>query len=388
MNIAFLGLGAIGRPMAARIAGSRPHPHRLESYRVARRRLRRRSTALVTQLTPADAARDADVVITCLPTSHDVASAARRPRRSARRPAGTARRSSTARPAIRRRRARFATGSRARRRLPRRAGERRRDRRGEGHAHRDGRRRRGGARAACARCSRPSAKKIVHCGDVGAGDAVKAVNQAFLAIHIWRPPKDSRRSSKAGVDPKVALDVINASSGRSNASMNLIPERVLTRAFPRTFRLALLEKDIGIAAEVGARQPRAGTGHAAHRRSVSRRAQRARRSGRSRGDREDGRAMGRSGDRMTTIDRDRDRRTVASTSTTIRAQFPALERTHNGLPVAYFDGPGGTQVPRVGRRRDGRLPLPSQRQHALALPDERGDRRADRAARARRSPIS
>ena len=32
--------------------------------------------------------------------------------------------------------------------------------------------------------------------------------------------------------------------------MNLIPERVLTRAFPRTFRLALLEKDIGIAAEL------------------------------------------------------------------------------------------------------------------------------------------
>lgn len=29
----------------------------------------------------------------------------------------------------------------------------------------------------------------------------------------------------------------------------------------------------------------------------------------------------------------------------IRAQFPALKRTHNGLPVAYFDGPGGTQVP-------------------------------------------
>jgi 3-hydroxyisobutyrate dehydrogenase len=55
---------------------------------------------------------------------------------------------------------------------------------------------------------------------------------------------------KQGVDPKVALDVINASSGRSNSSMNLIPERVLTRAFPRTFRLALLEKDIGIAAEL------------------------------------------------------------------------------------------------------------------------------------------
>jgi cysteine desulfurase family protein (TIGR01976 family) len=29
----------------------------------------------------------------------------------------------------------------------------------------------------------------------------------------------------------------------------------------------------------------------------------------------------------------------------VRAQFPALQRNHNGFPVAYFDGPGGTQVP-------------------------------------------
>src|SRR5215510_13935023 len=31
----------------------------------------------------------------------------------------------------------------------------------------------------------------------------------------------------------------------------------------------------------------------------------------------------------------------------IRGQFPALEREHNGYPVAYFDAPGGTQTPRV-----------------------------------------
>src|SRR5262245_48293505 len=30
----------------------------------------------------------------------------------------------------------------------------------------------------------------------------------------------------------------------------------------------------------------------------------------------------------------------------IRERFPALARRHNGAPVAYFDGPGGTQVPR------------------------------------------
>lgn len=31
----------------------------------------------------------------------------------------------------------------------------------------------------------------------------------------------------------------------------------------------------------------------------------------------------------------------------IRQHFPALQRIHNGYPVAYFDGPGGTQVPRM-----------------------------------------
>ena len=35
----------------------------------------------------------------------------------------------------------------------------------------------------------------------------------------------------------------------------------------------------------------------------------------------------------------------ASSVADIRSQFPALQRLQNGLPVAYFDGPGGTQVP-------------------------------------------
>ncbi len=102
-------------------------------------------------------------------------------------------------------------------------------------------------------------KKIVHAGPVGSGDALKAVNNALLAVHILSTAEDLAVLVKAGVDPKVALEVINASSGRSNSSENLIPQRVLTRAFPRTFRLALLEKDIGIAAvlaeDLNARTP-------------------------------------------------------------------------------------------------------------------------------------
>jgi len=91
-------------------------------------------------------------------------------------------------------------------------------------------------------------EKIVLAGPVGSGHALKAVNNALLAVHIWSTAEGMVMLEKLGVDPALALDVINASSGRSNTSMNLFPERVLTRAFPRTFRLALLDKDIHIAA--------------------------------------------------------------------------------------------------------------------------------------------
>jgi cysteine desulfurase family protein (TIGR01976 family) len=45
--------------------------------------------------------------------------------------------------------------------------------------------------------------------------------------------------------------------------------------------------------------------------------------------------MGRDGDRVNSV------KSVAE----IRSSFPALARRHHGIPVAYFDGPGGTQVP-------------------------------------------
>src|SRR5688572_14368935 len=42
-----------------------------------------------------------------------------------------------------------------------------------------------------------------------------------------------------------------------------------------------------------------------------------------------------------------DKSRTSATMDDIRGEFPALTRIHNGLPVAYFDGPGGTQVPRA-----------------------------------------
>ena len=93
------------------------------------------------------------------------------------------------------------------------------------------------------------AAKIVFCGPSGAGMAVKAANQALLGVNILALSEVLLGLEKAGVKTSTALDVINASSGRSNVSMNLFPERVVGRGFPATFALGLMAKDVRIATQ-------------------------------------------------------------------------------------------------------------------------------------------
>ena len=252
MHVSFLGLGAIGLPMARHLAA----PFALTVWN----RTAAKASAFVAAhagtrhaATPADAARGADVVITCLPSSHEVEALLDGAEGLlAGLAAGTLLIDCT-------------SGDPATsRRIAARLAER-------GIAFIDAPVSGGvvgaekgklsvmvGGDAATLERARPVlqafGERIVHCGGVGAGDAVKAVNNALLAMHIWATGEGLATLAKAGVDPAVALDVVNASSGRSNASMNLFPERVLTRAFPRTFRLALLDKDVGIAAEVAREQ--------------------------------------------------------------------------------------------------------------------------------------
>ncbi|GAA5504106.1 2-(hydroxymethyl)glutarate dehydrogenase [Deinococcus xinjiangensis] len=92
--------------------------------------------------------------------------------------------------------------------------------------------------------------RVVHVGSVGAGFAVKAINNALLAVNLWATGEGLAVLAQGGVNLGAALEVINASSGRSNASENLIPQRVLTRTFPATFALGLLAKDTGIASDL------------------------------------------------------------------------------------------------------------------------------------------
>lgn len=93
-------------------------------------------------------------------------------------------------------------------------------------------------------------KRIVLVGPVGAGHALKAVHNALIAVNVFALGEGLTTLAKAGVAPATALEVINNANGRSFVSERLIPERVLTRAWPRTFRLALLDKDVAIARDL------------------------------------------------------------------------------------------------------------------------------------------
>lgn len=93
----------------------------------------------------------------------------------------------------------------------------------------------------------PFAGAVVHVGPVGAGHAVKAVNQVLLAVNLLAAGEGLAALAKLGVPASKALAVINASTGRSAVTEQHVPDRVVTRAWPRTFRLALHAKDVRLA---------------------------------------------------------------------------------------------------------------------------------------------
>ena len=98
-------------------------------------------------------------------------------------------------------------------------------------------------------CARPiislfAKKKIVDCGPVGAGHAVKAMNNCLNAAHLIVAGEALLALTKYGVQPEAALNAINASSGRSLQTEVRIPTEVLTRKFNYGFKLGLMLKDV------------------------------------------------------------------------------------------------------------------------------------------------
>lgn len=91
---------------------------------------------------------------------------------------------------------------------------------------------------------------IEYVGESGAGFAVKAVNNTLMATHLWALAEGLSILKAQQVDLNSALSCINHSSGQSGISQNIMAQRVLSREFPKTFALDLLQKDIGIASDL------------------------------------------------------------------------------------------------------------------------------------------
>jgi 3-hydroxyisobutyrate dehydrogenase len=90
--------------------------------------------------------------------------------------------------------------------------------------------------------------QIFHCGPLGAGHAVKALNNYLGAAGTIAGFEALLVAKAFGLDPKPMIEAINASTGKNSTTERKIPQQVLTGAFASGFKLALMAKDVGIAA--------------------------------------------------------------------------------------------------------------------------------------------
>jgi 3-hydroxyisobutyrate dehydrogenase len=108
-------------------------------------------------------------------------------------------------------------------------------------------------------------KKVVHCGDVGMGQAAKLCNNLVLGISMAAVCEGHALGGRLGIDQKVLADILNTSSGRCWSSdtynpcpgvMDGVPS---ARGYTGGFACDLMVKDLGLAnAAANSAQPRLG----------------------------------------------------------------------------------------------------------------------------------
>lgn len=92
---------------------------------------------------------------------------------------------------------------------------------------------------------------ILPCGGVGAGQAMKALNNLVSAGGYLIGIEALLIGQRAGLDPGVMVDVLNASTGMNNSTQKKFRQFVLSRGFDSGFSLDLMVKDLSIALEIG-----------------------------------------------------------------------------------------------------------------------------------------
>jgi 3-hydroxyisobutyrate dehydrogenase len=92
---------------------------------------------------------------------------------------------------------------------------------------------------------------IHRCGGIGAGQAMKALNNLVSAGGFLIGVEALLIGQRFGLDAGLMVDVLNASTGMNNSTQKKFRQFVLSRRFDSGFSLDLLVKDLSIALEVG-----------------------------------------------------------------------------------------------------------------------------------------
>lgn len=92
--------------------------------------------------------------------------------------------------------------------------------------------------------------QIFHAGPLGAGHAIKALNNYVSGAAYAASCEAVLAAQQFGMDPQVAIDIINASSGMNNGTQNKLAQFVLSRSFSAGFSMGLMAKDLRTALDV------------------------------------------------------------------------------------------------------------------------------------------
>lgn len=88
---------------------------------------------------------------------------------------------------------------------------------------------------------------VLRCGALGCGHAAKALNNAVSSAGLIAAGEALLVGQRHGVAPEILVDVLNASTGRNNATERKLRQFVLSRTFASGFELDLMVKDLRIA---------------------------------------------------------------------------------------------------------------------------------------------
>ncbi len=117
----------------------------------------------------------------------------------------------------------------------------------------------GGLLEVCRPILEKMGKQIFHAGPLGAGHAIKALNNYVSAAGLVAACEAAIAAQRFGIDSGVLVDILNVSSGMNNTTVNKMKQFMLSGTYNAGFSTALMAKDLrmalGIANATGTAAP-------------------------------------------------------------------------------------------------------------------------------------